>query len=512
MDRLKTCPTGHKTMKDLFKWISWLSLVAIGVIAILCALIAESVGVAIACGIVSAIVWVAWGAFLFYLFGLRRRIQRHLGYSLKSATFLDKEVGITRINDVREALESLYGDKSTPTNRYGVKMSMHQASIGFLQDGNSEVAPLKWTTLETQPGEFRHYPTNAVYFLYCDEIPFVACLSSPHESNSWEFEEEYEGGYVGKRGDCLQVFARNLDESAKVLNFIMTEASVQSIYRGKMLHVSPRGRNLPGQLVRVTELPDTRRGNIVLPDEVLEVIHRAVLARLKHARLLEHHGHSSKTGILLHGMPGTGKTLVSKYLINLCQNHTAIVPTGMDTETIREAFRLAVYLQPAIIVIEDVDLLAERRETNANVTGLQELMNELDGLAPSTDAIILMSTNRPEIIEPALAARPGRVSQAVFFPLPSPALREQLLRLFTELANTEELDIARWVERTHNASPAFLEELVKRAIIIAAERMDVERSNVTVALLDEDFDQAIHELVVFGGDLTSNMLGFSENP
>jgi SpoVK/Ycf46/Vps4 family AAA+-type ATPase len=392
------------------------------VIAVLWALIEESVAAAVAFGIISAISWGVWGAFLFHLFGLRRRMRSHLGYSLKTATFLDKEVGATRVNDVRQALESLYADKAHRTARYGMKRNP-QMSLVFMQEGNTEVSVLHWTTVESQAGDYHHFPTNAVYFLHCDGIPFVACLNAKPEPNAWEFEEEFEG-VISKRGERLQVFARTLEESARVLDFIMTEASVRSIYRGKMLHVSPRGPNLPGQLVRVTELPDTERERIVLPEEVLEVIHRAVLARLRHARLLEFHGHSSKTGILLHGMPGTGKTLVSKYLINICTNHTAIVPTGMDTETIREAFRLAVYLQPAIIVIEDVDLLAERRETNANVTGLQELMNELDGLAPSTDAIILMSTNRPEIIEPALAARPGRVSQAVFFPLPSPTLRE----------------------------------------------------------------------------------------
>jgi septum formation topological specificity factor MinE len=85
-----------------------------------------------------------------------------------------------------------------------------------------------------------------------------------------------------------------------------------------------------------------------------------------------------------------------------------------------------------------------------------------------------------------------------------------LLSLFCHAANTEALDIPRWVERTHNASPAFLEELVKRSIIVAAERLNIDQSNVTVKLTDEDFDQAIHELVVFGGSLTSNMLGFSE--
>jgi outer membrane protein assembly factor BamB len=66
------------------------------------------------------------------------------------------------------------------------------------------------------------------------------------------------------------------------------------------------------------------------------------------------------------------------------------------------------------------------------------------------------------------------------------------------------VDFARWVERTEGASPAFIEELTKKAILFAAERADGK----SLRLNDSDFDEAIHELVVFGGDLTRDILGF----
>ena len=179
----------------------------------------------------------------------------------------------------------------------------------------------------------------------------------------------------------------------------------------------------------------------------------------------------------------------------------------MEAETIREAFRLAAYLYPSLLVVEDVDLLAERRETNANVTGLQELMNEMDGLAPTAETVVLMTTNRPELIEPALASRPGRVSQAIHFPLPDRALRGKLLALFCGPADTSRVRFDSWVDRTEGASPAFLEELVKKALIFAIERQPPEGSE-PIQLTDQDLDHAIHELVVFGGELTTNLLGF----
>ena len=218
-------------------------------------------------------------------------------------------------------------------------------------------------------------------------------------------------------------------------------------------------------------------------------------------------GHESKTGVLLHGAPGTGKTLVSKFLVSQCPKHTAIVPIAMDAETIRKAFAMASYLQPSIVVIDDVDLLAERRETNSNSNGLQELMNELDGMLPSTQAIVLMTTNRPEVLEPALASRPGRISQAVYFPLPDAADRERLIRLFTRKLNIAGVDLLLWVDRTKGASPAFIEELVKKAIVFAAMR-SANQASLPESLSNADFDSAIHELVVLGGSLTTNILGF----
>ncbi|MBW3600487.1 MAG: AAA family ATPase, partial [Planctomycetes bacterium] len=479
--------------------------------AVLWAYIFETTGLAFGFGVLAVCTWVAWGVFLAWLFGIRRRMKRHLGYSLKAATFLEKEISASRVADVRRALESLYGDKvDDRTRRYGVEFG-YASSFGSLQENDREIKSLQWMSVESQPGRFENFPTNAVYLLFREEQPFAAYLQTPAEAPAVDHEEGFEQLGVS-HGIKLQVFAESVDEAARVLEYVLRVASVSSVYRGKMLHVSPRGSGLPGQTIRVADRPLIDPERIVLPPHVLEVVRRSVSARLEFHNLLQRHGHISKTGILLYGPPGTGKTLVAKQLIGACQNHTAVVPAGMETETIREAFRLAAYLQPALIVIEDVDLLAARRESNANVTSLQELMNEMDGLLPSTEAIVLMTTNRPDVLEPALASRPGRVSQAVLFPLPDAPLREKLLRMFCAKADVTQVNFPQWIERTDGASPAFLEELSKRAILFAAERLVHSSSSDAVKLTDADFDRAIHELVVFGGSLTSRLLGFPENP
>src|SRR6185503_6425097 len=93
---------------------------------------------------------------------------------------------------------------------------------------------------------------------------------------------------------------------------------------------------------------------------------------------------------------------------------------------------LARLLQPALVVIEDVDLIARSREM---IRGCEEpllnaLLNEMDGLKEDADIIFVLTTNRPEQLEAALAGRPGRIDQAIEVPVPDKPGREKLVRLY----------------------------------------------------------------------------------
>src|ERR687888_1543779 len=93
---------------------------------------------------------------------------------------------------------------------------------------------------------------------------------------------------------------------------------------------------------------------------------------------------------------------------------------------------MACLLQPATILLEDVDLIAEERtqqDSGCNVL-LFELLNQMDGLADDADILFLLTTNRPDILEPALAARPGRIDEAVELPLPDADGRRALFDLY----------------------------------------------------------------------------------
>lgn len=482
-------------MHQSLRIFSWVIVVVPLVGIVVLALLNDQTEAAVAYAVLSVMLWIGWGWFLSWLLGIRRRARQFMGMSIGKTTYLAKDISTSRVADVRRLLEHLYSSEPESTVRYGLQTP---ALFAALADDEAEIKSLQWSTFEIQSGRFENLPSNAVYMYRRDGEPYLIAVSDP-EAAEWYDEESTRVGVTYK----LHVYARTMEAGSRIIEHLVKTASEHSIYRGMLLNVGSGGAN-----IRIANRPCIEKDRIILPEKILEVLMRGISTRLTFHELLQRHGHTSKTGILMHGVPGTGKTLVSKHLIGACKNYTAIVPGDMEMITIREVFRMAAYLQPALVVIEDVDLLAQRRETNANVTGLQELMNEMDGLAPSTEAIVLMTTNRPEILEPALASRPGRVSQAIEFPLPDAELRNRILGLFCESAQTSGVKLEHWVARTEGASPAFLEELVKRAIIFAAERTGAEPTTASITLTDDDFDEAIHEMVIFGGKLTNNILGF----
>jgi ATP-dependent 26S proteasome regulatory subunit len=162
-------------------------------------------------------------------------------------------------------------------------------------------------------------------------------------------------------------------------------------------------------------------------------------------------------------------------------------------------------LAPALVLLEDVDLIAQDRSGNSCPALFQDIVDEMDGLGPKADIVFLLTTNRPEVLEPALSARPGRIDQAIEFPLPDEDCRRRLFALYGQGLDLGGLDIERWIGRTEGVSPAFIAELLRKAALLAAERGE---SAEPMRLRDDDVHQAMEELICFGGELTQKLLGY----
>ncbi len=210
----------------------------------------------------------------------------------------------------------------------------------------------------------------------------------------------------------LEVVAASREAARETLATILEEARRASVYKGRTVTLEQSGSWREGVTVRFHDIRPTDRDDIVLPEDLIRVVERNVLGMLRHAEALRGAGRSLRRGLLFHGAPGTGKTMMVRYLAQACANHTVVLLTGSQQGLVREACQIARMLAPSIVVLEDVDLVAEERERNRCPAVLHELMNEMDGLGSRDEVTFLLTTNRPEILEPALSARPGRIDQA----------------------------------------------------------------------------------------------------
>jgi hypothetical protein len=302
----------------------------------------------------------------------------------------------------------------------------------------------------------------------------------------------------------VKVEAMGPDKAAaeRFLSNLRTALRKNNVYRGHILSV---GQSQFGALeIHFHRLPKIARDNIILPEGLLARIERQTLGFGRHSsRLLAANRHL-KRGLLLHGAPGTGKTFTAMYLAAQSGDRTVLLLTGRGLGLIEQSCGLARTLQPAIVILEDVDLVAEERTRREGCAAplLFELLNEMDGLADDADILFLLTTNRPDILEPALAARPGRIDQAYEIPLPDKACRSRLFELYGRGLTLQVAERERFLDRTQGASAAFLRELMRKAALFAADE------GPEMVLSDRHLDDALHELVVQGGDLTQSLLGF----
>ncbi|MCC6676119.1 MAG: 26S protease regulatory subunit [Phycisphaerales bacterium] len=297
----------------------------------------------------------------------------------------------------------------------------------------------------------------------------------------------------------IEAMAATRERSERFLAEIRSRVHRLSVYRGQILSIDA-GRGLT---VNFHRLPEIRREHIILPDATLKRIERQTIGFARHAEALRRAGRHLKRGVLLHGPPGTGKTLTAMYLATQMKGRTVLLVTGTGHGLIEQVCWFARLLQPSTVILEDVDLIAQDREDNPRCTGpvLFELLNQMDGLAEDADVLFLLTTNRPEALEPALAARPGRIDQAVEVPLPDADCRRLLIDLYARGAELKLTDRQRLVSRTAGASAAFIKELIRRATLLAC-------IDGSPTIGDGHMDEALRELVLAGA-LTKKLLGFA---
>jgi AAA+ superfamily predicted ATPase len=296
------------------------------------------------------------------------------------------------------------------------------------------------------------------------------------------------------------VMALEMTKAEKLLGDIRMLMRVHNVYRSHVVSLALENHALD---VQFHHLPAIERDDIILPQGVLERVERQTIKFSQHREKLKAAGRHIKRGLLLYGAPGTGKTLTAMYLAKQMPERTVILMTGRAIGLLEKSCRMARLLQPATVILEDVDLIAEER-TNQQLgcnALLFELLNQMDGLADDADILFLLTTNRPDILEPALASRPGRIDQAIEIPLPDLDCRRRLFELYGKGLNLRLQHLPELVDQTEGVSAAFIRELMRKAALFAADESD------DMLVEDRHIEEALRELVFEGGELTKRLLG-----
>lgn len=182
-----------------------------------------------------------------------------------------------------------------------------------------------------------------------------------------------------------------------------------------------------------------------------------------------------RTGLLLWGAPGTGKTMIGRIMAATCgTSFVWATPRHLVNEDhVVEVMHLARWLAPTVLFLEDIDLLAEDRAFRGGSLVLGELMNQLDGYEGDHAVFTVATTNRLEVVEQALRSRPGRFDRVLEVPPPDSRCRRALLEARLGSYGVAPEDLAWLVESTAGQTGAAIEELANVITVMVEEGLVV---------------------------------------
>jgi hypothetical protein len=432
---------------------------------------------------------------------LQKALLGHFGHSEASQIVTAaRDFPIVSRVDLQVALDDWFRNRSA-TRQLGVHTQMSHETPTLAQlfapgPFGVDIGPLQHDEVDIGDPLPVRCLKNSLWLSVQDRLPFAVLLSPSLMYGHASGVHIEVGVPIGDRGAALsQTFFRDLE----------VRVAAGKTYRGRVIslesHHDYSGR---GGAVKVHRLHTVSREDVILPEKTLALLDRNVGRFVASRDAIKALRFSAKKGLLFYGPPGTGKTHTIHYLASQLPDHTTLLVTAEQVAFIGEYFRLARFLQPAMMVVEDVDLIARERG-QMRVPGeeilLNKLLNEMDGLREDADVLFVLTTNRPDELEPALASRPGRIDQAIEFPLPDEDGRMKLVRLYSRGLEVPPDVMDLLVRRSEGASPAFIKELMRRSAQFLLETSG-GRVLTTAAV-----DSAIEEMVFIGGALNLRLLG-----
>lgn len=262
--------------------------------------------------------------------------------------------------------------------------------------------------------------------------------------------------------------------------------------RLRVVSTAPKGtvhidENTEVELRAEFEEPRDGRGTVNYDDvggmdDTIKALREMIELPLRYPELFTRLGVDPPKGVLLHGPPGTGKTRLAQAVANESDaefftiNGPEIMGSayGESEKRLREVFEEATRVAPAVIFIDEIDLIAPKRQ---NVTGeaekrlVAQLLTLMDGLETRSNLVVIAATNRPDAIDEALR-RPGRFDREIIIGVPDESGRREILAIHTRGMPLEEgVDLRELARSTHGFVGADLAALAREAAIEAVRRI-----------------------------------------
>lgn len=418
-------------------------------------------------------------------------VREHLGVPASEVPVTSERLSAHRLADADIAL-GVIASEDPEARLVGVSGGMerhHEDTQNLFAHRYTSFGPgpVEYVTTATGPDSSRQTVAFGVHLFRFQGVPVAVLVRNAMPMH-------------GRDAVTLDVLAGDDQAAGRLIERVHEAMNTHSVIRGNV--VSFTGDEFGSGLGGLTFLARPRVGvdDVVLPAGVIDDIRGHVIGIGERADTLRAYGQHLKRGVLLYGPPGTGKTLTVEHLLSETPGRTAILLQGGSLQFVAEAARLARAMTPAMLVFEDVDLVAtERGMFDGPQPLLFEILDALDGVGGDADIAFLLTTNRADILEPALAQRPGRVDLAVEIPLPDASARRALLTLHARDTPLSPAALDAAAERAEGITASFTKELIRRAALRAA--LD------ETPLADQHLETALDEMLDAAAALTRSLVG-----
>jgi AAA family ATPase, CDC48 subfamily len=259
----------------------------------------------------------------------------------------------------------------------------------------------------------------------------------------------------------------------------------------------------------IVEVPEVHWEDIGGYEKVKQELKEMVEWPLKYPKYFDEIGTEPPKGILLYGPPGTGKTLLAKAVATESQSNFIAVRGpevlskwfGESEKAIREIFKKARMAAPCVVFFDEIDSIAPARGTRFDSGATDRIVNqllaEMDGIAPLKNVVVIAATNRPDIIDPALL-RPGRFDRLVYVPPPDETARFEILKVHTrKLKVSDEIKandfsyLKELAARTEGYTGADLASLVREAAMLALRESVEQKLEHAKPVEKKHFEEAL---------------------